>query len=127
MQVEVPDAEDPDEGAAAEQKRKGDVAFVGRQYQEALQAYSQSLRHQTSNHVVWANRSAVYLRLNNAQAALEDARRARKLDETYTKVMSERNAYCSSVQQTQIEDVFPPCPYWPSLGLGQLLLMWSKT
>lgn len=86
VQVCVPDPEEPDEGAAAEQKRKGDIAFVGKQYQEALQAYNQSLRHKTSNHVVWANRSAVHLRLRNAQAALEDARRARTLDETYTKV-----------------------------------------
>lgn len=86
LQVRLPDAEDPDDGAAAEQKRKGDIAFVGKRYQEALQAYSQSLRHSTSNHVVWANRSAVYLRLHNPQAALDDARRARTLDETYTKV-----------------------------------------
>lgn len=90
MQVSVPDPEEPDEGAAAEQKRQGDIAFVGKRYQEALQAYSQSLRHKTSNHVVWANRSAVYLRLNNAQAALQDARRARTLDETYTKVIGIR-------------------------------------
>lgn len=87
LQVRVPDAEDPDDAAAAEQKRKGDVAFVGKRYQEALQAYSQSLRHNTSNHVVWANRSAVYLRLNDPQAALDDARRARTLDESYTKVI----------------------------------------
>ena len=83
----IPDPEEPDDAAAAEQKRKGDVAFVGKRYPEALQAYSQSLRHKTSNHVVWANRSAVHLRLNKAQAALDDARRARTLDETYTKVI----------------------------------------
>ncbi len=82
----IPDPEEPDEAAAADHKRKGDIAFVGKHYQEALKAYSQALRHQTSNHVVWANRSAVYLRLNKPQAALEDARRARTLDESYTKV-----------------------------------------
>lgn len=87
VQICVPDPEEPDDGAAAEQKRRGDIAFVGKRYPEALQAYTQSLRHKTSNHVVWANRSAVYLRLNKAQAALEDARRARTLDETYTKVI----------------------------------------
>ena len=86
MQICVPDPEEPDEGGAAEQKRRGDIAFVGKQYPEALQAYTLSLRHATSNHVVWANRSAVYLRLNKPQAALEDARRARTLDATYTKV-----------------------------------------
>ncbi len=82
----IPDPERPDEAAAADHKRKGDIAFVGKRYQEALNAYSQSLRHKTSNHVVWANRSAVYLRLKKPQNALEDARRARTLDESYTKV-----------------------------------------
>lgn len=82
----IPDPEEPDEAAAANHKRKGDIAFVSKRYQEALNAYSQSLRHKTSNHVVWANRSAVYLRLGKPQHALEDARRARTLDESYTKV-----------------------------------------
>lgn len=82
----IPDPEEPDEAAAADHKRKGDVAFVGKRYQEALNAYSQSLRHKTSNHIVWANRSAVYLRLEKPQDALQDARRARTLDESYTKV-----------------------------------------
>ncbi|DBA83555.1 TPA: hypothetical protein ACH3X2_006474 [Trebouxia sp. C0005] len=84
-QMGIPDPEEPDEAAAADHKRKGDVAFVGKRYQEALNAYSQSLRHKTSNHIVWANRSAVYLRLEKPQDALQDARRARTLDESYTK------------------------------------------
>lgn len=88
LQVSIPDAEEPDDAAADEHKREGDIAFVGKRYQEALQAYSQALRHKTSNHVVWANRSAVYLRLNQPQAALDDARHARTLDESYTKVCS---------------------------------------
>ena len=54
MQMGIPDPEEPDEAAAADHKRKGDIAFVGKRYQEALQSYSQSLRHKTSNHVVWA-------------------------------------------------------------------------
>ena len=59
---------------------------MAKRYQEALQAYNQCLKHSTSSHVVWANRSAVLLRLGQHQAALDDARRARTLDETYTKV-----------------------------------------
>ena len=86
LQIQIPAAEQPDEAAAAEHKRKGDIAFVGKQYEQALQAYNQCLKHSTSNHVVWANRSAVLLRLDKHQAALEDARRARTLEETYTKV-----------------------------------------
>lgn len=92
LQIQIPAPEQPDEAAAAEFKRKGDVAFVAKQYGEALQAYNQCLKHSTSNHVVWANRSAVLLRLNKHQAALEDARRARTLDETYTKVRTSQRA-----------------------------------
>lgn len=86
LQIQIPAAEQPDEAAAAEHKRKGDIAFVAKQYEQALQAYNLCLKHSTNNHVVWANRSAVLLRLDKHQAALEDARRARTLEETYTKV-----------------------------------------
>ena len=86
LQVEVPEPEEPDSAAAAEFKRKGDVAFVGKSYMEALLAYTQSLKHETSSPVVWANRSATLLNLSQAQKALEDARIARTIDATYTKV-----------------------------------------
>ena len=84
--MDIPNPEEPNQAAAAETKRKGDVAFVAHSYDEALLAYSQSLRHDTSSPVVWANRSATHLKLDQAQKALSDARIARTIDETYTKV-----------------------------------------
>ena len=97
MQVEVPEPEEPDAAAAAEHKRKGDVAFVGKSYIQALLAYTQSLKHETSSPVVWANRSATLLNLNQAQKALQDARIARTIDASYTKVgCSKCKAYTAS-------------------------------
>lgn len=50
--VTVPEPAEPDEALAADCKRKGDEAFVKREYAAAEQHYSASLRHATRNHVV---------------------------------------------------------------------------
>lgn len=50
--VTVPEPAEPDEALAADCKRKGDEAFVKREYVAAEQHYSASLRHATRNHVV---------------------------------------------------------------------------
>ncbi len=42
---------------------QGDQAFVSQDYQSAADAYSVSLRHDTHNAVVWANRAAAYIKL----------------------------------------------------------------
>ena len=84
--MSIPEPEEPNDVAASEFKRKGEIAFVGQKFLEALLAYTQSLKHSTSNHIVWANRSAVYLRVKQPHKALEDARIARTIDETYAKV-----------------------------------------
>lgn len=54
--------------------------------QAAVEAYSSSLRWQTSDARVWANRSAAHLGAGNAAAALEDARIARVVQPDYAKV-----------------------------------------
>lgn len=56
---------------------QGDEAFVKQDYAAAYQAYSSSLRHDTSSAAVWANRAATLLRLgecgigNGSQAWLK--------------------------------------------------------
>jgi len=54
--------------------------------QDAEEAYSQALSHQTSRAVLWANRSAARLSSGKAAAALADARLARTVDPQYMKV-----------------------------------------
>ena len=54
--------------------------------QDAEDAYTQALSHQTSSAVLWANRSAARLGNGNAEQALADARLARTVDPQYMKV-----------------------------------------
>ena len=85
LQVEIPPAPEPDEGAAAEHKRAGDQAFVRKRYEDAVAAYTRSLQHATGNPLVWANRSVAHLRVNSPAEAFQDARRSRTLDPKYFK------------------------------------------
>ncbi|CAG9467309.1 unnamed protein product [Pedinophyceae sp. YPF-701] len=83
--AEVPAAEEPDKDRAAERKREGDAAFVGGKMEEAIEAYTASLRHDTSLSVTWANRAACRLRVSDWDGALTDARTARTIDATNVK------------------------------------------
>ncbi|CAK0782712.1 hypothetical protein CVIRNUC_005907 [Coccomyxa viridis] len=84
-QVDIPEAEDPDDTKGKHLKRKGDEAFVKGNFKAATEAYTQALRHTTSDSAVWANRSAASLRTGAAQDALQDARCARTLKPGFAK------------------------------------------
>ena len=86
MQVDIPEAEDPDDSKAKHLKRKGDEAFVKGNFKAATEVYTQALRHTTSDSTIWANRSAASLRTGAAQNALQDARCARTLKPGFAKV-----------------------------------------
>ncbi len=60
----------------------------GSALQDAEEAYSQALSHQTSSAVLWANRSAARLSSGKAEEALADARLARTVDPQYMKVVA---------------------------------------
>lgn len=85
-QVDIPDAVEPDEAKAGKMKRQGDEAFVKGDFGRAAEAYTQALRHTSSDPAIWANRSAAFLRTGAAEDALQDARRARTLKPEYAKV-----------------------------------------
>ena len=53
MQVNIPDAPDPDEAKGSKHKRQGDEAFVKGDFDSAAKAYTQALRHNTSDHIIW--------------------------------------------------------------------------
>jgi tetratricopeptide (TPR) repeat protein len=85
-QAEIPPAVDPNESEAAAQKRVGDEAYSREDYMAALEAYTASLRHDTSDTKVWANRAAAALKLGDYAMALADARKARTLKPDNLKV-----------------------------------------
>jgi hypothetical protein len=53
--------------------------------QEAAQHYSSSLDLDPSSHVVWANRAAARLRLQDFKGAVADARRSSNIERSYVK------------------------------------------
>ncbi len=85
-QAEIPVAVDPNEAEAAAQKRIGDEAYAREEYTAALEAYTASLRHDTSDTKVWANRAAAALKLGDYSLAMSDARKARTLKPDNLKV-----------------------------------------
>ena len=86
LQIVVPAPEEYDMEKAKVLKRKGDEAFVKGQFPAAVEHYTGALRHNTSDHALWANRSAAAFRTGAFQGALLDARRARTIDPRYAKV-----------------------------------------
>ena len=86
MQVDTPEAEDPDEVKAKSLKRKVNEAFVQGNFNAAIGIYTQAVRHTTSDSAFWANRSAASLRTGAAQNALQDAHFARILKPGFAKV-----------------------------------------
>ena len=71
---------------AAELKQSGDMAFKQEHYGQAITAYTQALEQDAANSLLWANRSAAYLKEGKARDALDDARQARTLNPKYMKV-----------------------------------------
>ena len=80
-----PEAEDPDPEKATQCKRQGDKAFSDKDFPGAEQLYTNALRHDTSNHLLWANRSAARLRQGKNDEALQDARTSRQINPKYLK------------------------------------------
>ena len=70
---------------AGQYKRLGDEAFVAGKYQDALDAYTKSLKTDEWNAKVWANMSACNAKLKDYLKARKDAVTARSLDPTYLK------------------------------------------
>ena len=75
---------------AASSKRDGDIAFVNKNFEQAEVAYTDSLKHDPKNHLVWANRSAARFRLGKAEEALADAQTSRQLNPKYLKASFQR-------------------------------------
>ena len=96
--IAIPEPAEHDEAAAALHKRLGDEAFVRKDYNAAVSAYSKSLQHSTSSHIPWANRSAAHLQLQQSEQAMKDAQISRTICPTFAKVCS----LCFPVQYLSI-------------------------
>eukprot|EP00285_Hemiselmis_virescens_P013539 CAMPEP_0173391192 /NCGR_PEP_ID=MMETSP1356-20130122/17702_1 /TAXON_ID=77927 ORGANISM="Hemiselmis virescens, Strain PCC157" /NCGR_SAMPLE_ID=MMETSP1356 /ASSEMBLY_ACC=CAM_ASM_000847 /LENGTH=574 /DNA_ID=CAMNT_0014348765 /DNA_START=109 /DNA_END=1833 /DNA_ORIENTATION=- len=61
--------------SADELKAKGNAAFTEKRYQDAIDAFTEAIKVDATNHVFFSNRSASYAGLEDYEHALEDAKK----------------------------------------------------
>ena len=66
-----------------EWKDIGNKHYIAKEYHKAIDAYTEAIKYNGSNKMLWSNRSACYLVVGAAKDALLDAEVCRKLDTTW--------------------------------------------
>ena len=91
------DAPPPDESSedyaaahALEYKNRGNAKFKERDYEGAVQAFSEAIVLDPSNAVLYSNRSGAYLAMSHVSKAFKDAEEAVRLDPTWPKALARR-------------------------------------
>ena len=75
---------------AEREKRKGNECFRAKEFDEALLYYSRSIYFDNTQHVTYANRAMVNIRLKKYSAAEEDCTSSLSINSNYTKAISRR-------------------------------------
>jgi ankyrin repeat protein len=79
----APDAAHPEYAANQERaqgfKEKGNQLFIAKKFDQAADAYTEAIKLQPNNHVLYSNRSACYIAVKDPQSALRDAELCRHL------------------------------------------------
>ena len=71
--------------AAEAMKSQGNECFLAKDYHAAISAYSEAIKLQGNNHILWSNRSACYLLIKEPRNALIDAMMCRRLKPDWPK------------------------------------------
>ncbi|KAL9031685.1 MAG: hypothetical protein Q9196_000318 [Gyalolechia fulgens] len=66
-------------------KAEGNKAFAAKNFEEAIEKFSQALETQSADHVLYSNRSAAYASLKNYEKALEDANKTTEIKPDWAK------------------------------------------
>ncbi len=69
-----------------ELKKKGNDAMKDNDFDLAVKFYSEAIEQSPDNHVLYSNRSAALMKLDNFEAALEDAEKTIQIKEDWAKV-----------------------------------------
>lgn len=75
-------------------KAEGNKAFTAKDYPTAIDKFTQAIALDTNNHVLYSNRSAVFVALSDYQHALDDANKAVEIKPDWAKGWSRKGAAC---------------------------------
>ncbi|KYB24621.1 stress-induced-phosphoprotein 1 [Tribolium castaneum] len=73
-------------------KDKGNAALAANKFEEAIKHYTEAIKLDPSNHVLYSNRSAAFAKANNHESALEDANKTVELKPDWAKGYSRKGA-----------------------------------
>ncbi|KAL5017285.1 hypothetical protein ScPMuIL_006874 [Solemya velum] len=89
----------PEEKEEAEKlKNKGNDFMKAEKFSDALECYSQALKHDNKNAVYYCNRAASYSKLNKHQQAIDDCQKALTIDPLYSKAYGRMGIAYSAVE-----------------------------
>jgi stress-induced-phosphoprotein 1 len=84
---------------AEEAKKKGNEASAKGDHQTAIVHYTEALKHDPDNHILYSNRSAAYCTRGEYEKALEDAINTTTLQPSWGKGYSRLGAACHGLHQ----------------------------
>ncbi len=111
-------------------KKKGNDAMKKGQLEEAIQFYSQAVARDPSNHVLYSNRCAAYMKQEKFDEALEDASTTTKLKPDWSKVLNWTLLLITISIVIYSHDVTVVFPYSKSLStfdFRPLKISWGKS
>lgn len=80
-------------------KEKGNAALTAGRNEEAIQAYTEAIKLDGSNHVLYSNRSAAYLKAGKLEESLKDAEKTIELNPSWAKGYSRKGAVLFAMQK----------------------------
>ena len=87
--------------SASSFKDAGNQHLQAKQYDQAIESYSQAIRIDPTDKVFYSNRSAAYLSKGDAEKALKDARKTVELDPSWPKGYSRVGAALHTLHKYQ--------------------------
>ena len=77
---------------ADELKAKGNAALQAEKFEEAIQHYTEAIKIDTNNHILYSNRSAAYAKVGKYAESLQDAEKTINLKADWAKGYSRKGA-----------------------------------
>ncbi|CAN8269680.1 unnamed protein product [Cochlearia groenlandica] len=85
IKKDLPEVTPEAKAKAAEAKARGQDAFHRKEFQMAIDAYTQAIDFDSTDHTLFSNRSLCWLRLGQAEHALSDAKACKELKPDWPK------------------------------------------